>query len=134
MVHMVDVKIRRLNLTSLEGEYAICQLVPQAGIPEWASKGGVFSITRTPDELSIICRREQIPEDVPCRPGWRALKIEGPFEFEEIGVLASLTAPLAAAQISLLTISTFDTDYIFIQTENFDLALQVLQAAGHQIE
>jgi len=134
MVNMVDVKIRRLNLTSLEGEYAICQMDPQAGIPEWASMGGVFSITRTPDELSIICRREQIPEDAPCRPGWRALKIEGPFEFEEIGVLASLTAPLAVAQISLLTISTFDTDYIFIQTENFDLALQVLQAAGHQIE
>lgn len=131
---MVDVKIRGLKLTSFKGEYAICQLDAPAGIPGWASNGNFFSITRTPDELSIICLRNQIPENIPCQPGWRALKIEGPFEFDEIGVLASLTAPLSAAQISLLTTSTFETDYIFIQAEDYDLALQVLQAAGHQIE
>ena len=131
---MTDIQIRGLKLTSLEGDYAICQLDAQTSVPKWASLGDLYSITRTPDELSIICLHEQIPEHIPCQAGWQVLKIEGPFNFDEIGVLAALTAPLAAAQISLLTISTFDTDYIFIQAENYDQARQVLQAAGHQID
>ena len=131
---MTDNHIRGLKLTSLEGDYAICQIDTQASIPQWASMGDLYSITRTQDELSIICLHEQIPEHISCQAGWRVLKIEGPFSFDEIGVLASLTAPLAAAQISLLTISTFDTDYIFIQAENYDQALRVLQSAGHQVD
>jgi len=128
---VADIQIRGLKLTSLKGNYAICQLDAQTSIPQWASLGDLYSITRTPDELSIICLHEQIPEHIPCQAGWRVLKIEGPFSFDEIGVLAAFTAPLAAAQISLLTISTFDTDYIFIQAENYDQALQVLHSAGH---
>jgi len=131
---MIDVPKRNLKLTSLWGAYAICQLDPQKSPPEWVFKGDIYSITRTPEELSIICLHVQIPEHIPCQPGWRALKVEGPFNFDEIGVLASLTEPLAAAQISLLTSSTFDTDYIFIQDVNYNQALKALRAAGHHIE
>ena len=125
--------MRNLKLSQLQGEYAICKLNPGSDPPEWAFDGEFYSVSRTADELSIICLYEQIPEQIPSQPGWRALKIEGPFDFDEIGVLASMTAPLAEAGISLLTISTFDTDYIFIQSENYQRAIQFLSAAGHEI-
>ena len=126
--------MRNLKLNPLKGNYAICKLEADVSSPQWASGGEFHSITRTAHELSIICLHEQIPEQVACQPGWRALKIEGPFDFDEIGVLAAITAPLADARISLLTISTFDTDYIFIQEGNYPQALQILEAAGHKIE
>ncbi|MBK5108815.1 MAG: ACT domain-containing protein [Anaerolineales bacterium] len=122
-----------MKLSQLQGEYAICKLNPRSDPPEWAFDGEFYSVSRTADELSIICLYEQIPEQIPSQPGWRALKIEGPFDFDEIGVLASMTAPLAEAGISLLTISTFDTDYIFLQSENYQQAIQFLAAAGHKI-
>ena len=59
--------------------------------------------------------------------------IDGPFEFDEIGVLAAITTPLAQAGISLLTISTFDTDYILIQQDTYNQAVKVLETAGHKI-
>lgn len=122
-----------LSLIQLGGEYAICQLEAGAELPTWAVKGQFYSITRTASELSILCLREQVPQGILCEAGWRALQIAGPFEFDAIGVLASLTRPLAAAGISLLTVSTYDTDYIFIQEAHYSQALQVLRAAGHNI-
>ncbi len=125
--------MRYLKLSPVQGDYAICKLDQDAEFPEWAAYGEFFSITRTTHELSIICLFEQVPEQIHCQPGWRVLKIEGPFEFSEIGVLAAITGPLAEAQISLLTISTFDTDYIFLQEDKYLQALQILEAAGHSI-
>jgi len=125
--------MRNLKLSELQGEYAICKLNPGSDPPDWAFGGEFISVTQTADELSIICLYEQIPKQIPSQPGWSALKIEGPFDFDEIGVLASMTTPLAEAGISLLTISTFDTDYLFIQSENYQRAIQILSAAGHEI-
>jgi len=125
--------MRKLRLILLEGKYAICRLDPDSELPDWAAAGEFQAITRTPDELSVICLQKQVPRGINCQAGWKLLKIEGPFNFDEIGVLASLTAPLADAQISLLTISTYDTDYLLIQQENFSRASQILEAAGHQV-
>ena len=124
---------RQLKLTSLKAEFAICQLDQESEIPSWAFGGEFYSLTRTTEELSILCPANQVPELSHHKPGWRGLKIEGPFEFDEIGVLASLTAPLAEAKISLLTVSTYDTDYIFIQQETYRMAVNTLEAAGHTI-
>ena len=122
-----------LKLTPLPGEFAICRLEPGKAVPSWAQEGSFYSVTRTADELSILCLKNQVPLDVDHQAGWRALKIHGPFDFDVIGVLASLTEPLAQAGISLLTISTYDTDYIFIQEKNFSQAVEELSAAGHII-
>lgn len=131
---IILVEMRNLQLTSLDGDFAICRLDAGKVTPGWAVGGPFYSITHTQDELSIICLHEQVPGNIQCQPGWRVLKIEGPFDFDQIGVLASLTAPLADAGISLLTISTFDTDYILIQSDSIAQALLVLASAGHNIE
>lgn len=95
---------------------------------------GCFSITRTHKGLSIICPEANVPENIICNCGWRVFKIEGQFDFNEIGVLNSITTPLAKVHKSLLTISTFNTDYILIQESYFDQARLILKSAGHQID
>ncbi len=126
--------MKKLIHSTILDRFAICQLAPQSPIPEWVDDNGFFSITRTHEELSIICPEANVPENIICNRGWRAFKIDGQFDFNEIGVLNSITTPLAMAQISLLTISTFNTDYILIQESHFDQARLILKSAGHQID
>lgn len=132
--HKEGISINKLSLSSIPERFAVCHLDRQAKIPDWVFEGEFSFISRTPDELSIICPEKSVPPNIQSIVGWRGLKIEGPFEFNEIGVLAAITAPLAKAHISLLTFSTYDTDYIFLQEAQFEGALVTLEAAGHEID
>jgi hypothetical protein len=49
------------------------------------------------------------------------------------GVAAALTAPLAAAEISVLVVGTYDTDYLFVREEALARAVAALEAAGHRV-
>ena len=116
---------------ALPGLYAVCRLSPEAAVPGWA--GGSFcSVTRTADELSVICAAGQVPADVCAERDWRVLKITGPFPFSATGVLASFASPLADAGISLLAVATYETDYVLVKAPAFERAVAVLVAAGHQ--
>jgi hypothetical protein len=131
--HKEGITIKKLSLSPIPERFAVCQLDRQAKIPDWAFEGEFSFISRTPDELSIICPERSVPPEIQYMDGWQGLKIEGPFDFNEIGVLAAITAPLALAHISLLTFSTYDTDYIFLQETQFEGALVTLEAVGHKI-
>lgn len=124
---------RRLELSLLPERLAISRLAPTAAIPQWAIGGSFFSITRTGDELSIICEHSNVPAGVHSQPGWRLFKVHGPFALTETGVLAALTSPLAEAKVSLLAISTFDTDYLLAASETLSAAIAALERAGHKI-
>lgn len=124
---------RSLTLTVLPGRYAICRLEPGGATPSWATAGPLFSVTRTGEELSILCPEGLVPPGIRHAGDWRALKIEGPFEFSEIGILASVTTPLAGAGVSLFAISTFDTDYVLVKEATLERAAEALAAAGHQV-
>ncbi|HEX9074790.1 MAG TPA: ACT domain-containing protein, partial [Anaerolineae bacterium] len=103
-----------LTLSIVPGTFAICRLERAASIPEWAHIG-FFSTVRTPDELSIVCKEEIVPEGVLCEKGWYCLKVRGPLDFVLTGILASLAVPLAEAGISIFAISTYDTDYFLVK-------------------
>lgn len=120
-----------MRLDVLEGEYAIARLAPDAAVPDWARPDGIVSITRTADELSIVCRA--IPENVSANRGWRCLKVRGPLDFSLTGVLASIAAPLADAAVPIFAISTFETDYVLIPQAHLDQALRALAGAGHKL-
>jgi hypothetical protein len=92
-----------------------------------------FSVTRTPDELSIVCVESQAPDDAKSERGWRVLQVIGPLEFSLTGILAAIAAPLAAAGVSIFAISTFDTDYVLVKEENLAKALDALRAADHRV-
>jgi hypothetical protein len=123
-----------LTLSVLPGRYAICRLSSEALIPDWAGPDDFLSITRTTDELSIVCSETTVPEGAKCDRGWRCLKVEGPLDLSLTGVLASLANPLAEARINIFAISTFDTDYLLVKEENLPRATEVLNQSGHRIE
>lgn len=122
---------RQLRLSLLEATFAIVRLPAQSPIPSWAAAGPFFSVTRTADELSIVAEASRVPPDVQSHSGWRVIQVHGPFELTEVGVLASLAAPLAAANVSLFVLSTFDTDYLLVPAQNLASAIAALQNAGH---
>lgn len=101
-------------------------------MPEWASGGPFVSVTRTAEELSVVCRRESVPEGVKAETGWGCLKLEGPFAFSEVGILLSVLEPLSGAGIPIFAVSTFDTDYVLIKQEFHGRATEILMGAGHE--
>ena len=123
-----------LTLSLLADTFAICRLEPEADIPSWALAGDFYSITRTVEELSLVCLQEVVPEGNRVEKGYRCLKVGGPLDFSLTGILSSLTIPLAQAGISVLSISTFDTDYLLVKEAQVDRAIQELVRAGHRIE
>ncbi len=123
-----------LKLSVLEGRLAVCRLDPGAEIPDWAIRDPFFSITRTVDELSVICPEQHVPPGVACEQGWRALKLEGPLDFESIGTLNAVAEPLADAEISILAIATYDTDYVLIKESELGRALAALSKREHRIQ
>jgi uncharacterized protein len=123
----------QLQFRMLAGLYAIVQLAPETAVPEWAMKGEFTSITRTRDELSIVCPADNVPNEVRPALPWICLKLEGPFPFSLTGVLLSFIEPLSSNKIPIFAISTYDTDYVLIQEEFGRAALDQLQKAGHEL-
>jgi hypothetical protein len=122
---------RKFTLSLLPEVFAICQLAQDAAVPDWALAGNFLSVTRTAEELSVVCPQTHVPAGVKSSPGWRGLKVEGPFDFSEIGIIASLAGPLADAGVSIFVISTFDTDYLLVKEESLEKATSGLSAHGH---
>lgn len=120
------------HLHVLPDEFAVCRLTPESEVPRWA-KGKLVSLTRTDDELSIVCDAHRIPTDVSCERGWRCLMVAGPLDFSLVGVIAALTGCLAAAGISVFVVSTYDTDYLLVKHENLAAATESLTVAGHSV-
>lgn len=121
------------RLVLLKDAFAVCRLAPDAPFPAWAAGGPFVSITRTTEELSVVCRQDAVPEGVRCEAGWRCLRVEGTFDFSLVGVLASLLGPLADASVSILVLSTFDTDYLLVKEEKLETAIEALRLPGHTV-
>jgi uncharacterized protein len=122
----------QLKFRRLPGPYAIVRLAPEASVPDWATNGEFTSITRTAEELSVVCPADNVPSDVRSPHHWICLKLEGPFPFSQTGVLLSFIEPLSANDIPIFAISTYDTDYVLIPEEHAR-ALEVLREAGHEL-
>jgi hypothetical protein len=125
---------QRLKFRRLPGAYAIVRLAADAAVPGWAEKGEFSSITRTEDELSVVCRAENLPAGVYSPHRWICLKLEGPFPFSQTGVLLSFMVPLSENGIPIFAISTYDTDYLLIQEEFGKQAIRALEGAGHELK
>lgn len=120
-------------LSVLPGEYAVCQLSPTQPLPDWATSGELFSVTRTPDELSVVCAAGQVPAGVRHTPGWAAFRLHGPFDFALTGILAGVLNPLHAAGVGIFALSTYDTDCVLVQAAQLGQAASALRAAGYTV-
>lgn len=124
---------RQLQYSLLPGRFAVCRLDPAGPSAEWATRGSGFgSVARTADELSVVCPEEHVPDGVKAERGWLCVKLEGPFPFDQTGILASFLLPLAEHKVPIFALSTFDTDYVLIKAEAWSAASAALDAAGHQ--
>ena len=125
-----------MEVSVLPGTLAVCRLHASERVPSWALElhEGLVSITRTPDELSIVCPQEAVPPDTQVEEDFRALMVPGPIPFEETGVLAALATPLAAAGISIFAIATYDTDYVLVRERDLDRALQALRPSPGRVK
>jgi uncharacterized protein len=123
----------RLQLSLLPDVLAVCRLEPSDPIPGWATRTGFFSVSRTMDQLSIVCANSEVGDEVRASKGWRAIKIEGPLDLDLVGILVSVAVPLAHAGIGILPIGTFDTDFVLVRDQQLTQAIKALRATGFHI-
>lgn len=118
----------RLTLSLLPETLAVARLPAGAALPGWVDWSDPFvTVSRTRDELSVVCPEARVPAEAQAERGWRGFKVEGPLDFALTGILARLAAPLAEAGISIFAISTFDTDYLLVRAHDLAAATSVLQ-------
>ncbi len=121
----------KLNFGIIKGSFTIHRLSPESEIPDNISRSSFYSISKTDEELSIVC-----PSSLPVisensDAGWSCLKVIGPLDFSLTGILSDISAILAKAGVSIFAISTFDTDYILVKSDSLENAKKVLQKAEH---
>ncbi|MDH7485304.1 MAG: ACT domain-containing protein [Anaerolineae bacterium] len=125
--------MKSLALTVLPGRLAICRLAADAPLPAGLDRAHFCSVTRTPEELSLVLPEEMVEAGWQAETGYRALQVLGPLDLSLTGVLAALAAPLAAAGVSIFAISTYDTDYVLVREGDLGKAQRALVAAGHEV-
>ena len=124
----------KLNLSILDEQFTVHRFKPSTKIPEQVFVGDFFSISRTQDELSIVCSSQlQLASDQ-AETDWSCIKFLGVLDFSLTGVLAKISGVLAEAKISIFALSTFDTDYILVKTEKLEAAKKVLEKAGYSFK
>lgn len=122
-----------LTLSRLSGLLAVCKLPEDAAIPDWAYNRDFLALVRTPDELTVVCPQDNVPDGVIAERGWVALKVHGPLEFNMVGVLAQVSTTLAESGVSIYSISTYETDYFLLKETRLEVACSALVRAGHTI-
>jgi len=115
--------------------YVICQLEPGQPVQLPDSTGSLYALTRTTDEVSLVCIEDDCPRNTTkLDAGWSALVVEGQMDFSLTGILASIAGPLAAAGIPIFAISTYDTDYVLVRTVHLPNAIKTLGRERHTIK
>jgi hypothetical protein len=116
------------SLRLLAQSFVVCRFAADAPAPLGPGHTALWSLTRTADELSLVCEEALVPAGAEgLERGWRAIQVEGPIPFDETGVIAGLTVPLAAAGIPVFAISTFDTDYLLVRDADVNRAIAALE-------
>jgi len=123
----------QLLLTLFPKRYAIARFSPDEKIAMDYSRSSFFTLTKTDEEISVVCEQQDLPANVRAERDRRLLRIDSVITFELTGILASVAFPLADANISIFAVSSFDTDYILIADHDLEPAIVVLENAGHKI-
>ena len=120
-----------VSLHVATGRFSVCRLAPDTDVTQ--GDGAFWSVTRTPDELSVVCETGREPPGATTVGPWALMSVVGPLDFSLVGILESLLVPLAAEGVSVFTVSTFDTDHVLVRDEDLDAAVSALRAAGHAV-
>ena len=120
-----------MNIHIIDGEFAVCRVDDFSGA---AAECEYIFAAKTDEENSLVCPAERVPENASAVDyGWRAFRICGVLDFSLIGILADIANILAENEIGIFAVSTYNTDYIFTKTENFDRAAAALCERGYTL-
>lgn len=122
-----------MELCVLPGRFAVCRLPEGSAPPVPPAEATMWSLTRRRGETSLVCDEADAPVGSIVESGWGALVVAGVLDFSLVGVLADLTAALAAEGISVFVVSTYDTDVILVREESLGAASSALERAGHVV-
>jgi len=126
--------MKRLVIDVRPGRYAVGRYRADAPVPPGLLDGpGLVSVSRTEDELSVVCREADLPETGQSEAGWRVLTARGPLEFTLTGIMAALSGALAGAGVSMFALSTYDTDHVLVKETDLERATIALREAGHDV-
>ncbi|ATY13303.1 ACT domain-containing protein [Amycolatopsis sp. AA4] len=128
--------MKHLTIDLRPGPYSVVRLPADAAVPAELLEPGepaLVSVTRTPDELSVICPTGREPEGGAVEDGWRLFTVRGPLEFTLTGIISALASELAAAGVALFSLSTFDTDHILVRSDDLDRGVAAFREAGHEV-
>lgn len=123
----------RFTLRLLPDSLAVCRLEPEAAMPWWATVAPFFSVTRTNEELSIVCAASRVPRGTTATYDWRAMQLHGRFHHNLFGLMDAISKPLAGAGVSILVIASFDTHYVLVREAQLGAAVAALHDAGHRV-
>jgi hypothetical protein len=126
--------MNRLTFQLLSGEYSLCRLAPEQTIPDWIYASPFFSISKTPNELSIVCESQFVPGKVKQNGQWRLLKILEVLDLSLTGITAQFSTALADAGVNICVIATYDTDYVMVKEEKLSTAIKALENAGFTVQ
>ncbi len=118
-----------MNLKKIPYELSICKL---NSVTDFTLDFDFCFFAKTDDEISLVCKTEDVPFDVITRDdGWSGFYFDETLDFSLIGILSKISVVLAENNIGIFAVSTFNTDYILVKSENFDRAVSVLQSNGY---
>ena len=123
-----------LVLSVLSETFTIHKFLPDASIPKEIVKSNYYSVSKNKNELSVVCSELIEVQSLQSSKGWKCIKVKGPLDFNLTGILAGISDILAQANISIFVISTFDTDYILVRSQDLPSAKTKLIQTGYKFE
>ena len=112
---------------------SIHSLAIDADLPPALLKQSLFFISKTHDELSVVCPHDFLIDSQDTESNWQALEVIGPLGFSLTGIMANLSGVLARAGVSIFSISTYDTDYVLVKKQTVSKAITALKADGYNV-
>lgn len=122
-----------LTFITIPGMYAICRFDARDNIPDWIFQSNFYNISKSEDELSIICEAQLVPEATKADRDWKLMRLEGTLDLSLTGITARFSTPLAKHNVNLCVIATYDTDYIMVKSEKLIRAQAALRQAGFAV-
>jgi hypothetical protein len=123
-----------LNLLVLKKKYSIYRFKRESVLPDWIYSSDFYSITKTKDELSVVAiQTNRVPDDIPNSKNWKILRVSGPLDFSMVGIIAEISNIFREKNIPILTLSTYDTDYILVRQKDLKAGIKALIDKGHTI-
>lgn len=120
-----------MKLRKIHQDFSVCQVEDYSLVNFEAP---YCFIGKTEDEKSLVCATSEVPSNIIKKDdGWKTVYIQGALDFSLIGILSQIASILADNAISIFAVSTYNTDYVLIKSENYQRGLEILKSKGYEI-